>query len=107
MFENNLLDEVCPVKAALGVLGGKWKLRIINQIGQDTRRYGDLRRLIPDVSEKMLIQELKSLVEVGILHKKSYHEVPPRVEYTLTELGKKVLPLIELIREFGTEILKK
>jgi DNA-binding HxlR family transcriptional regulator len=68
------------------------------------RRYGELKRLLPDISEKMLIQELKSLVEYGILEKRSYHEIPPRVEYVLTGRGRKVLPLIEAIKTFGIEM---
>ncbi len=85
-------------------MGGKWKLQIINQVGHDVRRYGELKRLLPDISEKMLIQELKSLVDAEILSKKSYHEIPPRVEYFLTGKGKKVLPMIEAIKAFGLEM---
>jgi DNA-binding HxlR family transcriptional regulator len=92
----------CPVKRALDVIGGKWKLRLIYQINAEVRRYGELRRLLPDISEKMLIQELKSLVDYGVLNKKSYNEIPPRVEYTLTEKGKEVLPIIELMIKLGT-----
>ncbi len=101
-MEKIIQNEVqCPVKTALNVIGGKWKLRLIYQMKDDTRRYGDLRRLIPDISEKMLIQELKSLVEFRVLNKKSYNEIPPRVEYTLTDKGKEILPIIELMIEFG------
>jgi DNA-binding HxlR family transcriptional regulator len=104
----NKLDETeCPVKKTLEVIGGKWKLRIIAQIGTEVRRYGDMRRLLPDISEKMLIQELKSLVEYDILNKKSYHEIPPKVEYSLTKKGKKVLPLIEYMSNFGQILLKE
>jgi DNA-binding HxlR family transcriptional regulator len=105
-MENNISEAQCPIKKALDVIGGKWKLRIITQIGANICRYGELRKLIPDISEKMLIQELKSLVEYDILNKKSYHEVPPRVEYWLTKKGKKVLPLIEDMAKFGTILLK-
>ena len=103
-MEKIIQNEVqCPVKKTLDVIGGKWKLRLIYQINTDVRRYGDLRRLLPDISEKMLIQELKSLVEYGVLNKKSYNEIPPRVEYTLTDKGKEILPIIELMIKFGTE----
>lgn len=95
----------CPVKKALDVLGGKWKMLIINEVGKDVRRYGEIRRLIPDISEKMLIQELKSLVEYGVLEKKAYPEIPPRVEYQLTEKGRKVLPLIEEMKTIGKEFM--
>jgi DNA-binding HxlR family transcriptional regulator len=102
-MEKIIQNEVqCPVKKALDVMGGKWKLRLIYQMKDETRRYGDLRRLLPDISEKMLIQELKSLVEFGVIGKKSYNEIPPRVEYTLTDKGEQILPIIELMIEFGT-----
>lgn len=69
-------------------------------------RYGDLKRAIPDISEKMLIQELKSLVDLGILEKKSFGEIPPRVEYRLTQQGKKALPLLEHIKAFGEAMME-
>ncbi len=93
----------CPVKKALDIIGGKWKLLIVYQINNETRRFGELKRLIPEISEKMLIQDLKALVEMGVLDKKSYGEIPPRVEYTVTEKGKKLLPVIEHIKEFGMD----
>jgi DNA-binding HxlR family transcriptional regulator len=102
MQKENLELVECPVKKSLEIIGGKWKLRIIFQIGSEVRRYGDLKRLIPDISEKMLIQELKSLVEYGVLSKKSFNEIPPRVEYTLTEKGKEVLPIIDMMIKLGT-----
>jgi DNA-binding HxlR family transcriptional regulator len=105
--KNKIEEAQCPVKKTLEVIGGKWKLRIIAQIGTEVRRYGDMRRLLPDISEKMLIQELKSLVEYDILHKKSYNEIPPKVEYSLTKKGKKVLPLIEYMSNFGQTLLKE
>lgn len=105
MKEGSLLSN-CPVKKALDVLGGKWKMLIINQIGMEIRRYGELKRMIPGISEKMLIQELKSLVEYGVLEKKSYAEIPPRVEYKLTEKGRKVIPLIEEMRIIGREFVE-
>ncbi|TAE22381.1 MAG: transcriptional regulator [Candidatus Kapaibacterium sp.] len=96
-----LHGENCPVRKAMEIVGGKWKLFIIQQIGKKTLRYGEIKRAIPDITEKMLIQELKSLVEAGVIHKKSFGEIPPRVEYTLTEKGKKALPLLKHIKKFG------
>lgn len=87
------------------IVGGKWKLFIIQHLGGDVLRYGDLKRAIPDISEKMLIQELKSLVELGIVEKKSFGEIPPRVEYKLTARGKKALPLLEHIKTFGEALM--
>jgi DNA-binding HxlR family transcriptional regulator len=96
-----MIVEGCPVRKAMEVVGGKWKLFIIQHIGKKTLRYGEIKRAIPDITEKMLIQELKSLVESGIITKKSFGEIPPKVEYTLTEKGKKALPLLKHIQKFG------
>ena len=103
-LENN---KLCPVNEALGIIGGKWRLLIIFQIGVEKRRFGELKRLIPTISEKMLIQELKKLTESKILKRKAYPEVPPRVEYSLTDYGKKLLPIIDQIEAFGNELIEK
>ena len=97
----------CAVGHALEIIGGKWSLLVIKEIGFEKRRFGELKRLIPEISEKMLIQELKSLVHFGVLNRKAYKEIPPKVEYSLTENGKSVLPIIDQIRIFGNEIMKK
>ena len=93
----------CPIRTTLEMLGGKWRLLIIHQIGERTVRFGELKRLLPDISEKMLVQELKTLADYDLVARRSYGEVPPRVDYRLTEQGQRVLPLIEHIREFGLE----
>lgn len=100
-MEINYNSDDCPIKKTLEIIGGKWKLRLIFQIGNEAKRYGELKRLLPDISEKMLIQELKSLTSFGIINKKSFNEVPPKVEYSLTSKGLEVLPLIEIIKDFG------
>lgn len=97
--------ELCPVKEALKIIGGKWTLRIVYEIGLEKRRFGELKRLIPTISEKMLIQELKHLATYGILYRKAYPEIPPRVEYSLTPSGKSVLPIIDQIEKFGQELI--
>ncbi len=91
----------CPIRTTLEMLGGKWRLLIIYQIGKRTVRFGELKRLLPDISEKMLVQELKTLADYDLVIRHSYGEVPPRVDYRLTEQGQRALPLIEHIREFG------
>ena len=98
-------DDKCPVKASLNLFGGKWTLMIIFQINNTVLRYGELKRAIPGISEKMLIQELNKLVKNKLVSKKSYPEIPPRVEYRLTALGVKALPIIEKLVEFGQENL--
>lgn len=97
----NISDENCPLRKTLEIIGGKWTMLIIFQINERTIRYGELKRCIVGISEKMLIGQLKFLVEKGIVDKKSYLEIPPRVEYTLTNSGKELLPIINQIIEFG------
>ena len=107
MKEKSKIIEPCPVKEALQIIGGKWSLQIIFQINDQKRRFGELKRLIPTISEKMLIQELKKLTGAGILHRKAFKEIPPKVEYSLTTEGQKVLPIIANIKEFGVGLINK
>lgn len=105
-FEDiSICDNNCPVRKSISMLSGKWTLLVIFRIGPDIIRYGELKRKIPGISEKMLIQELNFLRENGLISKKSYPEIPPRVEYQLTEKGKRVLPIIDQFAVFGTENL--
>ena len=104
MKKNIDLATTCPVDKALKVIGGKWSLLIINNIGEKTRRFGEIKKIIPANSEKMLIQELKKLAAANIVHRKAYKEIPPKVEYSLTESGMKVLPIIDQIAVFGSEL---
>lgn len=78
---------------------------ILFQINERVIRYGELRRAIPGISEKMLIQELNCLVENKLVSKKAYPEIPPRVEYSLTKLGLKTLPIADKLADFGLENL--
>jgi len=98
-------DEKCPLRASLKLLGGKWTLMIIYQINENVFRYGELRRAVTGISEKMLIQELNMLVENKLVSKKVYPEIPPKVEYRLTALGLKTLPVLDKLAEFGLENL--
>jgi DNA-binding HxlR family transcriptional regulator len=98
-------DEKCPVRASLTLLSGKWTLMILFQINENVMRYGELKRAIPGISEKMLIQELNMLVENKLVSKKVYPEIPPKVEYRLTKLGLKTLPIVDRLAEFGKENL--
>jgi DNA-binding HxlR family transcriptional regulator len=96
----------CPIRTTLEMIGGKWKLLIIFQLAGKQIRLSELRRGIPDISEKMLIQELKVLIDNGLVIRKNFGEVPPRVEYKLSDKGKKVLPLIDTMRKFANEYEK-
>ena len=103
-----LMEErahVCPVDAALEVISGKWKMRILWTLTQEPHRYGELHRAIPRVTEKMLAQQLRALCEDGLVHRESYPEVPPRVEYSLTEFGQSLRPVLESMCEWGQTYL--
>lgn len=101
----NQSDENCPVRKSLSLLGGKWTLLILFQINDRIIRYGDLKRSIPGISEKVLIQKLNHLVENNLVKKKSYPEIPPKVEYQLTKLGLETLPVVESLTLFGLKNL--
>lgn len=98
-------DENCPVRKSLELLGGKWTLLILFQINDRIIRYGELKRSIPGISEKVLIQALNSLLENELVCKKAYPEIPPRVEYWLTQKGLNTLPIIDNLAVFGLENL--
>lgn len=101
--ENLVLGKKCPIRTTLEMLGGKWKLLIVYRLSEQPMRFGELKRSIGAISEKMLVQELKSLEIDGLVLRKNYGEVPPRVDYRLTEKGKMALPLIEEMRRFAQE----
>jgi DNA-binding HxlR family transcriptional regulator len=103
MDENKILVTArCPVRTTLELVGGKWKLIILQQLCSNPElRLSELKKLIPDISEKMLIQELKILVDSGLAGRKNYGEVPPRVGYSITEKGNNVQSLIEEMVRFA------
>ena len=102
---NPACDERCPVRASLTLLSGKWTLMILFQINENVVRYGELKRSVTGISEKMLIQELNMLVESKLVSKEVFHQIPPKVEYRLTELGLKTLPIVDQLAKFGLENL--
>ncbi|UFH54869.1 helix-turn-helix domain-containing protein [Spirosoma sp. KNUC1025] len=89
------------ISHALSVICGKWRLYIILVLGEKTLRYSQLNDLLPGVSEKVLAGELKTLVTLGVLKRVMYSEIPPRVEYTLTEKGLLALPMLRQIQQIG------
>lgn len=92
-----------PVELSLSIIGGKWKMPIILRLKDDSIRYGELKKLLLGVTHKMLTQQLRELEEDEILIRKVYPEIPPKVEYSLTLLGKSVIPVIDLLCEWGEE----
>jgi len=92
----------CPIRTTTDLIGGKWKLLILFQLSLEPLRPSQLKRLIPDISEKMLIQELKALTDSNLVSRNNFGEIPPRVEYELTSVGHKIMPLIAEMRNFAT-----
>lgn len=93
------------VQAVLDILGGKWKLLILWHLHDGSRRYGELRRLIPSITEKMLIQQLRELERDGIITRTAYTEIPPRVEYAFSAYGESLLPVLQVLCTWGNEYL--
>lgn len=91
----------CAVDVAMGFIGGKWKAVILWYLRQGPVRFGELRKLIPGITEKMLSMQLRQLEKDGIVERKVFAEVPPRVEYSLTEMGVNMIPMLEKIGEWG------
>ena len=105
MLENLRWVKTSPLDAAFEVVAGKWKARTISCLAQRTLRFGELERLVPHVSRKVLVQQLRSLEADGVLSRTAHREVPPRVEYTLTERGRRLLPILEALETWGAEVM--
>lgn len=94
----------CPIRASLEVIGGKWPLLIVGHLLAGRLRYGELRRRVGDISEKMLIQELRQLEGRGLVRRIQYPEVPPRVEYELTETGHALEAVLAALWTWGQRL---
>ena len=97
----------CPVEAAIDVIGGKWKAVILWWLYQRTRRFAELRRKIPGITEKMLTQQLRELEADGVVSRKVYPTVPPKVEYSLTEYGRSLKRALQAICEWGQKHMER
>lgn len=92
---------VCPVETTLMLIGDKWKVLILRDLMPGTKRFGELKKSIGNVSQKVLTAQLRDMEEKGLVSRKVYAEVPPRVEYSLTELGKSLNPILDAMRAWG------
>ncbi|MCM0080470.1 helix-turn-helix transcriptional regulator [Geomonas sp. Red32] len=98
----------CPIEVTVNLLGDKWKVLIVrNLLLRGTQRFGELNRGISGVTQKMLTQQLRQLESDGLVTRKIYPEVPPRVEYSLTEFGHTLRPIFEAMHNWGTSYLEQ
>lgn len=105
MSEEKTVKELpaCPVETTLTLIGDKWKVLILRDLLPGTKRFGELKKSIGKVSQKVLTAQLRDMEQNGLVHRKVYPEVPPRVEYSLTPLGMSLKPILDAMRNWGQE----
>ena len=91
----------CPVETTLTLIGDKWKVLILRDLMPGTKRFGELKKSVGNVSQKVLTVQLRAMEESGLVHRQVYAEVPPRVEYSLTELGRSLKPVLDSLWAWG------
>ena len=93
----------CPVEMTLQLMGDRWKVLIIRDLMNGTKRFGELKKSVGEISQKVLTSNLRTMEQSGLLTRKVYAEVPPKVEYTLTETGRSLKPVLDAMIVWGTE----
>lgn len=102
MYEKKMpFDIDCGVKIAMEVIGGKWKTCIIQELNEGVKRPSELHRLFEDASPRVINQQLKELEIHGVIEKKIFPELPPHSEYSITEIGKSLIPIIDMLEQWG------
>jgi DNA-binding HxlR family transcriptional regulator len=97
----------CEKELTLSIISGKWKITIIYYLGTDgTLRFSEIKRLFPKITHKVLTTQVRELEEDGIVHRRVFPEVPPRVEYSLTELGQSIMPIVLMMYDWGRQNIK-
>jgi DNA-binding HxlR family transcriptional regulator len=94
-----------PVEFAMDRIGGTWKMPLLWRLNEKTLRYGELKKSMPKVTHKMLTSALRELEEEGFIHRKAYPVIPPKVEYSLTERGKRSILVIDVLRQYGISLM--
>ncbi|MGC8588913.1 MAG: winged helix-turn-helix transcriptional regulator [Hydrogenobaculum sp.] len=100
------MSEECPVSITLNILNGKWKLLIIKELLTGKKRFSELKKSMPEVTQKMLTKQLRELECYGLIERKVYPEIPPKVEYFLTPLGESLKPVLDILHQWGEEYIK-
>ncbi|MBI5817111.1 MAG: helix-turn-helix transcriptional regulator [Candidatus Yonathbacteria bacterium] len=91
----------CPIEACMDIIGGKWKSMILFRVMERTRRFNELRRLLPNITQRMLTNQLRELERDGLIQRKIYAEVPPKVEYSITTFGKSLEPVLVALTKWA------
>ena len=97
----------CEVETTLKVIGGRWKVLIIRELMDGVKRFGELQRALDGITQKMLTQQLREMEEDGIIDRKVYPQIPPKVEYSLTPLGESLKPILYAMHEWGVKHLSE
>ncbi len=107
-MRHRIYDRVgCPVEACTEVIGGKWKGKILFILFLGTKRFGELRKLMPDTTQRMLTMQLRELEEDGVIARKVYQQVPPKVEYSISAKGESLKPIIDAMWHWGQNFLRE
>ncbi len=97
----------CPVETTLTLIGNKWEVLILRDLMDGTKRFGELRRSVGHISQKVLTSQLRAMEAAGLVHREVFAEVPPRVEYSLTPLGRSLKPVLDSLSAWGTEYKRR
>lgn len=93
----------CPIETSVKMLGCKWRILIIRELLTGTKRFGELKKAITGITQKVLTSKLREMEELGLLERKIYPQIPPRVEYTLTDIGYSLRPVVDTLKDWGKD----
>jgi DNA-binding HxlR family transcriptional regulator len=103
MAKSTTVNEQCPFSISMNIMSGKWKMTILWHLSKGTVRFNEMQRLLPRITQKTLTQQLRELESDGLVKRNIYAEVPPRVEYCLTELGESIRPVLDCLCRWGKQ----
>jgi DNA-binding HxlR family transcriptional regulator len=98
--------STCPVESTLGAIGGRWKVLILKELFDGVKRFGQLHRALHGITQKMLTQQLREMERDGLVNRQVYRQVPPKVEYSLTQMGRTLEPVLESMHKWGIEFIE-
>lgn len=100
-------EEICSLTVTQNIIAGRWKIVILWYLSRRTRRFNELQRLLPGISQGILTKQLRELEEDGMVHREVYKEVPPKVEYSLTPQGESLIPALNMLGEWGKKYIQE